>query len=267
MCEQLPAAGDEDQPLCEAFADVLVGQIHQNLMEEKTTRWELTSTICNDELAVILFKLNCTFPRRPLCLESRLPPFFTATSRVLLWSSMRETVNSNLGQRRRRAFTHQQTPGKHESVQQCSRLVVNRVQVSLECVGFPPAWPPFVREEVEADVRVWAVVGEGDQVPAEAETLEHQCSRTNRYQLLNNHQRWNTPAGVNNHNKLVPLGTVPDRQLDLTQREVSRPRPTTGTQRTQSTSEAEPERTVSSSVLSGVYFCSCWSLCCSSCAA
>lgn len=39
MCEQLPAQGDEDQPLCEAFADVLVGQIHQNLMKEKITVW------------------------------------------------------------------------------------------------------------------------------------------------------------------------------------------------------------------------------------
>lgn len=37
-----------------------------------------------------------TFPSRPLCLESRPPPFFTATSRVRRWSSMRETVNSNL---------------------------------------------------------------------------------------------------------------------------------------------------------------------------
>lgn len=115
-------------------------------------------------------KLICTFPRRPLCLESRLPLFFTATSRVLLWSSMRETVNSNLGERRRRAFSRQQTPGTYESAQRCSRLVVNRVQVPLECGSFPPAWPPFVREEVEADVRVRAVVGEGDQVPAEAET-------------------------------------------------------------------------------------------------
>lgn len=39
---------------------------------------------------------TCTFPRRPLCFDSRPPPFFTATSRVRLWSSTRETLNSNL---------------------------------------------------------------------------------------------------------------------------------------------------------------------------
>lgn len=37
-----------------------------------------------------------TFPRSPLCLDRRLPPFFTATSSVLLWSSTVETLNSNL---------------------------------------------------------------------------------------------------------------------------------------------------------------------------
>lgn len=70
-------------------------------------------------------------------------------------------------------------------------------------MGFPPAGPAFVREEVEADVRVRAVVGEGDQVP----------------------------AGVNHHHQLVPLGAVPDRQLDLAQREVSGPGAAAQTQR------------------------------------
>lgn len=35
MCERRAGAGEEDQPLCEAFADVLLGQIYQNLIEEK----------------------------------------------------------------------------------------------------------------------------------------------------------------------------------------------------------------------------------------
>lgn len=37
-----------------------------------------------------------TFPKSPLCLDRMLPPFFTATSRVLLWSSTIDTLNSNL---------------------------------------------------------------------------------------------------------------------------------------------------------------------------
>lgn len=72
-----------------------------------------------------------------------------------------------------RTFTPQQTPGKYKSERWHPRLVVNWVQVSLERVSFPPAWPPFVRKEVEADVRVRAMVGEGDQVPAEGETHFH----------------------------------------------------------------------------------------------
>lgn len=76
MCEQLPAAGDEDQPLCEAFADVLVGQIHQNLTEEKTTRWELMSTICNDEL-------SCYSIQTELYLSQKAFVFGEQTSTVL----------------------------------------------------------------------------------------------------------------------------------------------------------------------------------------
>ncbi len=37
-----------------------------------------------------------TFPKSPLCLDRMFPPFFTATSRVLLWSSTIDTLNSNL---------------------------------------------------------------------------------------------------------------------------------------------------------------------------
>lgn len=57
-------------------------------------------------------------------------------------------------ERTRTAFTRQQTPGKQASALWRSRVVVNRVQVSLKCVSFPPAGPPLVRKEVEADVRV-----------------------------------------------------------------------------------------------------------------
>lgn len=39
---------------------------------------------------------DVTFPKSPLCLDRMLPLFFTATSRVLLWSSTMETLNSNL---------------------------------------------------------------------------------------------------------------------------------------------------------------------------
>lgn len=38
-----------------------------------------------------------------------------------------------------RTFTRQRTPGKHESGRRRSRLVVNRVQVPLQRVSFPPA--------------------------------------------------------------------------------------------------------------------------------
>lgn len=125
----------EDPPLCEAFAHVLVAQIHQNLVEEKmTSRGGLRTT------SELMFAgCQCTFPRRPLCLESRLPPFFTATSRVLLWSSTRETVNSNLRERRNGVFRAGPMAGEEESARRRSRLVVNRVQVSLERVSFPPA--------------------------------------------------------------------------------------------------------------------------------
>lgn len=61
---------------------------------------------------------------------------------------------------------------KQSEQQQDSRLVVNRVQGLLERVSFPPARPPFVREQVEADVRVRAVVSERDQVSAEGSKLE-----------------------------------------------------------------------------------------------
>lgn len=109
-----------------------------------------------------------TFPRRPLCLESRPPPFFTATSRVRLWSSTRETVNSNLKSTiTAEPLNNQQVIEQYEPKKWDSRLIVNRVQVLLERVSFPPARPPFVREQVEADVRVRAVVGERDQVSVE----------------------------------------------------------------------------------------------------
>lgn len=49
-----------------------------------------------------------TFPRSPLCLDRMLPPFFTATSRVLLWSSTIDTLNSNL-QTHTHAHKHKHT--------------------------------------------------------------------------------------------------------------------------------------------------------------
>ena len=52
-----------------------------------------------------------------------------------------------------------------------SRLVVNWVQSFLERVSFPPARPPFVRQQVETDVRVRAVVSERDQVSEEGNTF------------------------------------------------------------------------------------------------
>lgn len=39
----------------------------------------------------------------------------------------------------RRTFTRPQTPGKSEWARRRSRLVVDRVQVSLQRVSFPPA--------------------------------------------------------------------------------------------------------------------------------
>lgn len=60
-----------------------------------------------------------------------------------------------------------------------SRLVVNWVEVFLEGVSFPPAWPPFVREQVEADVRIWAVVGERDQVSVEKKQTDVRSEQKN----------------------------------------------------------------------------------------
>lgn len=69
-------------------------------------------------------------------------------------------------------LTTQPPNGQRAAGRPYSRLIVNRVQGLLERVGFPPARPPFVREQVEADVRVRAVVREGDQVPAEGNDLQ-----------------------------------------------------------------------------------------------
>lgn len=80
-----------------------------------------------------------------------------------------------------------------------SRLVVDRVQVPLERVGFPPARPPLVGEQVEADVRIRAVVGEGDQVPEEGETVSHGAeSKQRRSKQRRSKQRRVNNGGVNN---------------------------------------------------------------------
>lgn len=72
---------------------------------------------------------------------------------------------------------NQQVIEQYEPKQWDSRLIVNRVQVLLERVSFPPARPPFVREQVEADVRVRAVVGERDQVSVEGNDPESEKHR------------------------------------------------------------------------------------------
>lgn len=107
-------------------------------------------------------------------MESRPPPFFTATSRVRLWSSTSETVNSNLRRQREEEHADHSAAGeptanepKVKAERRDSRLIVNWVEVLLERVSFPPARPPFVRKQVEADVRIRAVVGERDQVSVE----------------------------------------------------------------------------------------------------
>lgn len=88
-------------------------------------------------------------------------------------------------------------------------------------MGFPPARPPFVREQVEADVRVRAVVRERDQVPAEGNDLQSEKKKGAR----GSSSRWFfsgvLPAAVNDHDEFVPLGAVSDRQLDLAQWEVT----------------------------------------------
>lgn len=153
------------QPLCPALSDVLVGQINQNLKETEVSS-QLKKT--NGLLFIYLFtykclSLNvskgvkvgkvCTFPRRPLCLERRPPPFFTATSRVRLCSSTRETLNSCLNGEKLLVCirANRQTTISKELH---PLLIEDRVEVFLYGVSFPPARPPFVREQVEADVRI-----------------------------------------------------------------------------------------------------------------
>lgn len=106
-------------------------------------------------------------------------------------------MNSNLnGQRAHDTDSAAEEPkngARAEAEPRDSRLVVDRVQGFLERVSFPPARPPFVGKQVEADVRIRAVVGERDQVS----------------------------AGVNDHDEFVPLRAVSYRQLDLAQREVT----------------------------------------------
>lgn len=74
-------------------------------------------------------------------------------------------------------LNNQQVIEQYEPKKWDSRLIVNRVQVLLERVSFPPARPPFVREQVEADVRVRAVVGERDQVSVEGNDPESEKHR------------------------------------------------------------------------------------------
>lgn len=60
--------------------------------------------------------------------------------------------------RARSTFTTQQSLShieiQEKSEQWDSRLIVNRVEGFLERMSFPPARPPFVRQQVEADVRI-----------------------------------------------------------------------------------------------------------------
>lgn len=87
-------------------------------------------------------------------------------------------------------------------------------------MSFPPARPPFVREQVQADVRVRAVVRERYQVSVEGNNLESEKKCGLWKKLLAGFGV--LPAGVNDHDEFVPLGAVSDRQLDLTQWEVTR---------------------------------------------
>lgn len=84
-------------------------------------------------------------------------------------------------------------------------------------MSFPPARPPFVGEQVEADVRIRALIRERDQVSVESSTRmsDHvgslQINKTKSF-----HCYFSVPAAENDYDEFVPLGAVSDRQLDLT---------------------------------------------------
>lgn len=126
------------KPLCPAFGDILMSQIHQNLSEKALVFGEQTSAVLHRNIQSPSVELD-------------------------------------------------------EGNTELERLIVNWVEGFLEGVSFPPARPPFVRKQVQTDVRIGAMIGECDQVS----------------------------AGVNDYDELVPLGAVSDRQLDLTQWEMT----------------------------------------------
>lgn len=89
-----------------------------------------------------------TFPRSPLCLDRMPPPFFTATSRVLLWSSTTETLNSNL--HIRCSFlvnSHSFTAWRSKTVN--LRLIVDGVKGLLGRGRLSPARAALVRQQIE----------------------------------------------------------------------------------------------------------------------
>lgn len=89
-----------------------------------------------------------------------------------------------------------------------SRLVKDGVQVPLEGVSFPPARPSLVGEQVEADVRVGAVVSERNQVPGRRETKGKKKIIKHRWGCWGKSSPWwicGVPAAVDDHDELVPL--------------------------------------------------------------
>lgn len=81
----------------------------------------------------------------------------------------------------------------HEGNAELKRHIVDRVEVFLDCGSFPPTRPPFVRKQVEPDVRIRAMISE----------------------------RYEVSAAVNSYDEFVSLGAVSDRQLDLPQWEMT----------------------------------------------
>lgn len=58
------------------------------------TVWEVIYGI--NGMWTVINGMDVTFPSSPLCFDRIPPPFFTATSKVLLCNSTSDTLNSNL---------------------------------------------------------------------------------------------------------------------------------------------------------------------------
>ncbi len=124
---------------------------------------------------------DVTFPSSPLCFDRIPPPFFTATSSVLLCNSTTDTLNSNL--HKHMCMQHTNTLFKNTNTSifiQCKmrrlketgrgktnwRLIIDRIHCFLYGVCFSASRASFIRQQIQTDVWIRTIFSRRDQIPA-----------------------------------------------------------------------------------------------------